>query len=86
MLDWALRIDYLNHFLATAYRIEDRQATEILLSALSLQPSSRIAPKPAPSIRPPVANRRLSSTIGNSPCAWRVGTTITARASARCAA
>src|SRR5215471_18199512 len=34
MLDWALRIDYLSHFLAMAYRIEDRQATEILLSAL----------------------------------------------------
>jgi hypothetical protein len=34
MLDWDARLDDLHHFLVTAYRVEDRQAVEILLSAL----------------------------------------------------
>jgi hypothetical protein len=34
MFDWAARLDDLHHFLSTQYRVEDRQAIEILLSAL----------------------------------------------------
>jgi len=34
MLDWSARLDDLDHFLSTQYRVEDRIATEILLSAL----------------------------------------------------
>jgi hypothetical protein len=34
MLDWSGRLDDLLFFLSSAYKIEDRQAVEILLSAL----------------------------------------------------
>jgi hypothetical protein len=34
MIDWGARLDDLDHFLATQYRVQDRLAVEILLSAL----------------------------------------------------
>jgi len=44
MIDWSARIDELAFQLATQYRMEDRAALEILLSALI--PCRRTAPAP----------------------------------------